>query len=622
MTLRPLALLPILLVALLSSVIAPPARAATVSYDLHPQRTEVGLPVRFSVRVEDAQQHDPPRPPVVDGATVRSLGSSQSITASIINGQAKQTAVTTYQYLITPQREGELVIPSIRILADGQSFTTPELTFTVEPRATVPEAVAADDSLLQLEVLADRERVYLGERVNVTLRIWIKPYKDTQYRVVPEASSMWGMIDLARSRWGVFEPALRALAERRVQPTGRRATAPGGAAEDEEYFLYELDTAIWPVRSGTLDIGDVSIQMEYPTRLEMVRTFFDRELRVADSVTVTATVPGVPVTVEPLPTEGMPPSFRGAVGDFVIGATVEPTEAAVGEPMTLTLTVTDHTPGGADLSALAAPPLAIDPELTDRFKVSSEPIAGQVRGRTKVFRQTIRPLRADVTEVPSITFSAFNPARGAYTISRTKPVPITVTGSDRLAVTDVVGAGAPAAERATELEEVKGGILANYAIQAQTLREDGVRFGPATITAAAVPPLAYLFLLFAQWRRERHRRDPALARRSVARRLALERLQRANDASAVRAAVTQYVADALARPPGAVTRAEALVAVEEAGLDSVLRQDLSELLHACERAEYAGDGAEGHALRDRARAWIEVARLERRRPAARAEVTA
>ncbi|MCA9286465.1 MAG: BatD family protein [Phycisphaerales bacterium] len=597
------------------AVLAVPGLAADVSWDLSPRETYVGAPVVLSIRVDNATEQETPEPPVVDGAEVMVLTPSRMSSFSNINGRTSQTLSITYRYSITPTRPGEIVVPSVRVVADGQTFDTREMRIAVSPSET--------GDLLMLEVVASRDQVYVGERVDLTLRIWMKPYADSTYKVRIDPPSMWAMIDWPRSRWGVFEPALRALAERNQQPTGREATAPGKSPDDPEHYLFELRRSVWPVRSGALDLGGLTVAMQYPLRLEMSQTLLSRRLGVAESRPVTASLDVAPVTVKPLPTVGMPVDFRGAVGTFDVVASVDKSKAAVGVPMTLTLTVNDRTPGGADLSAMAAPPLALQADLTRDFKVPSEPLAGEVVGRSKVFTQTIRPLRTDVTRIPPIRFSAFDPGSGRYVQLETEAIPITVHGSERLAVTDVVGPATEAATPTTELEEVKGGILANYALNAEALRDDGASLGTATMPALLLPPIAYAFVLTLHWHRERHRRDPTLARRSGARRRASEALAASGSARDVRTALVDYVASALARPPGAVTRSDAVSAVREANLDDRLVGELSSILETCERLEFASDGAIDPELPRRAEAWMNAARLERRRGASVSpEVTA
>jgi hypothetical protein len=107
------------------------------------------------------------------------------------------------------------------------------------------------------------------------------------------------------------------------------------------------------------------------------------------------------------PLVGRPADFSGAVGGpFIVTISVEPTEVAVEEPLTLTLRVV----GPGNLREIARPPLAkleafrpfaVD-DLDDPFTVDPTP--------ARTFRYRLRARTAGVYHIPPLKFVYFNPA--------------------------------------------------------------------------------------------------------------------------------------------------------------------------------------------------------------------
>jgi hypothetical protein len=130
--------------------------------------------------------------------------------------------------------------------------------------------------------------------------------------------------------------------------------------------------------------------------------------------------------VLPLPKEGRPAGFSGAVGDFTLSATTTATEVSVGDPVAVDLLVE----GSGNFDSLDTP------KLTDttgwktysakRYNVdSSDPNTADLMNRRRGFNQIIVPEKV-ASEVPSFEFSFFSPRTKQYTTLRSKPLPISI----------------------------------------------------------------------------------------------------------------------------------------------------------------------------------------------------
>lgn len=124
------------------------------------------------------------------------------------------------------------------------------------------------------------------------------------------------------------------------------------------------------------------------------------------------------ITVIPLPKEGRPEDFTGAVGDFSFDLSASAAEARVGEDIALNMIIK----GPGNYNTVRAPAIK-DTAGIKQYQ------AHAVRGQDSVnYEQALRIRSAAVREIPAVTFSFFSPAEQRY-ISLTKgPIPIRVTG--------------------------------------------------------------------------------------------------------------------------------------------------------------------------------------------------
>jgi hypothetical protein len=300
------------------------------------------------------------------------------------------------------------------------------------------------------------------------------------------------------------------------------------------------------------------------------------------------------IEIVPPPARGRPPTFTGAVGRFDFEVTARPTEVAVGDPVTLSMTVTDRTSGTARLESLRPPALEQVSALTERFRVPSDPLAGVVDGRRKTFTQTIRPRDDAVDRIPAIPFAYFDPVTEQYVIARSSPIALTVEAASVITATDVVGGEPAPGTGTTELTEVAGGILANYGGPELLVSQQAFALTWGHGAAVLLPPIALGAVAFGRRRALRLRDDRGYARRRSARRRAVRRLREARHAEAAgqadgtASALCDYVADRCNLPAGALTGAEAVSRLRSGGVRGELVDDVEALLAACERSRYAG----------------------------------
>ena len=157
--------------ALVCVAAAPATRAADVNVRLSTREAYVGMPVTVYLEVSNASSHDEPETPNIADANVKSAGvPSRSSQTTIINGRRTDRTSMTYAWKVTPHRAGQFTVPIFNVKVDGQ------LRLTIPVRFVATKSETGD--LLYAEVAGQQDKIYVGQALPLTLRIWLKPYRD------------------------------------------------------------------------------------------------------------------------------------------------------------------------------------------------------------------------------------------------------------------------------------------------------------------------------------------------------------------------------------------------------------------------------------------------------------
>ena len=419
-------------------------QGADIQADVSTRETYVGLPIVLRISINNAAEHEIPQFPKVPGLEIKQAGPpSRSSQSSWINGRRSQRTTITYPYLVTPSSEGVFTIPPIKVIADGVA----NMTKAVRVVATKSET----GDLLFVEISGSKKKIFVGESLDLTLRLWIRPYQNSDYRIALNEEEMWYCLS-ERTSWGIFQDRMEELAEQRKRPGGKRVLREDSEKSPREYILYEIKTTIYPDRPTAIDGQDTRVIVNYPVSLGRSRSpldifsggdffsgtpfgnssagSFGGRVSVTKSRPLIAETSTVPIEVLAVPEQGKPNSYVGAVGQYSIKATASPTEVAVGDPITLELQIR----GDGLMDVLRAPPIHQQVNLTEDFKVTDESLAGIVNSSSKTFTTSIRPLREGVAEIPGIQYSYFDPDQQKYISINTDPIPITVKRAEVLAL--------------------------------------------------------------------------------------------------------------------------------------------------------------------------------------------
>ena len=437
-----------------------PTSAADVHVGVSSKDTYVGLPIILQIQVSDASSVEPPVFPEVDGLDIQSRGTpSQSTQITSINGRTTKSTTLTYVYEVVPTRAGNFRIPPIMIELDGTKQRTQAIEFVASKSET--------GNLMFVEVAGKEKQIYVGQALDLTLKIWLRPFRDTERDITLSAGDMWQMVS-PRSSWGVFQDRIEQMAANREGPHGEEVLRKDSDGIAHSYYLYEIDATIYPKHSGKIDADNVHVIVEYPTALGVARdpfasmlddmpmpgdfgsmfgddfpSPFGRRLTVQSVRPIVADASVESIDVLSIPTTNRPADYRGAVGQYKIVTQANQTSVKAGDPIELLIGIV----GTGPMELVQAPPLADLTELTADFKVPSEPLAGFVQNGRKVFSTTIRPRKEGINEIPAVPFTYFDPQKAQFVTVHSTPISIHVDPADTLALDSIVGSRSAASNR-------------------------------------------------------------------------------------------------------------------------------------------------------------------------------
>ena len=527
----------------------------------------VGEAVEYDLIIEGDAAPDNPPVPAVDGLELR--GTSQSSQLSIVNANVSRRV--TFTYTLIAKREGRFTIPALEVRVGGRVLKTLPVTLTVTPGEAANEA----GDLAFAKISLPKRSLYVGEVAPLEIRLYLN------------AEARWDLRNSPALEGDGFSILpLGKPAQREVELAGKR------------YHLVTFSTVITPARAGKIGIGPVPLNLAVSKmgRNQPRYDLFAPRFGPAQEMSVNA--PALEIQVSPLPVEGRPDSFSGAIGKFEFAAQGTPDRVKLGEPVSMTLTIK----GSGNFDRIGQPPLA-EPEGWTAYSAKQKFDDGGSGGTegVKTFELPVTPT-AKKSTMPVFAFSYFDPEAAQYVTLKSAPAPLSVEGEPLTAVR-------PAPAETTRPEppkaEPKGlaqGLLGNLPDIGPASAAFAPSLSPAVFFSMMFAPVPVAFALFA-WRRRRS--DEKLAR------LAALRRERAALLSQVKGAAGRAeVLDAAVKAMRLQTQlenddaqadddADALLGSRE--LDAETGKSLREIFEARTELLYAGGARASDHISDRER---------------------
>jgi hypothetical protein len=397
-----------------------------------------------------------------------------------------------------------------------------------------------------------------------------------------------------------------------VEPFGQ-PTQSEVAIDGQLWTMLEFNTTVVPIRSGILSLGPATLncRLAVPRQRRSTRSpfghdpfedvfgdsFFEAFFGGTERYPVTLTSEPIQIEVLPLPEEGKPHDFAGAIGRFRLEVTAVPNEVSVGEPVTVTMTIR----GDGNVDTVTAPTL-LGP--LEQFKVyepkalAASP-AGHPAGQ-KVFEQILIPLDASINSIPAIRFAFFDPSTSRYETQTEGPLPLRVNPAPREEPVQVI-------EHPTSLPpeplEVLGRDIVYIKEDLGALRVAGQQWWtqPGWILWQVSPLLLLVVSESVRRRRQRFARDPGLARASGALKRALaqcraaRRLQEESQVGDGYAAIVRvwqrYIGDRFHLPSEGLTRPDLEGHLKPRKVPEEILREVLRIFDECDAARFAPMGS-------------------------------
>lgn len=365
--------------------------SAQVKFEAKVSKQKLGVNERLRIDFEMNRDGDNFNPPDFSNFTVVG-GPNQSVSNSWINGV--RSFKKTYSYFLAPKGRGHFTIAQATINIDGETYKTVPITIEVTAAVEIPkdpnnpDYIASENVHLVAEI--SKTNPYLNEAITVVYKLYVSP---------SIAVDNWNEID---------SPRYNDFWSQNIDTQGQKVQ--NGTFKGEDYrFLVLRKTVLYPQKTGKLNIEPLSldIALRVPTNR---RDIFGSLLMTRTNKVVSAG--NSTITVKPLPEEGKPLDFSGAVGDFSFEVSPSKTSLEASESLQLKVAVK----GNGNLKLFKLPKVSLpsslevyEPEHKEEVNTSLSGMQGSISDS-----YTIVPQYKGKYPIPSISFSYFDLKTESY----------------------------------------------------------------------------------------------------------------------------------------------------------------------------------------------------------------
>lgn len=373
--------LALFLISLFSSVAAIPA--VNVTADIEQNSAYANTPLTGTLTITH------PKSQVIDNKSFKMNGKPlpvEFLRDVPLSGTSDLT-ISLYRFTMPGTPAGLQLIPEITVKIGNQTYQTISTGFEVKAGSPPSQTTASfptqttSKAILQLEAFYNGPpTLYVGQRAWVGYRYFFNQSVDLTEEAIPLLNA----------------EGFKKIGGKQIND-----------AQEGEFSVRQVSQQIEALKEGEYSFG--------PSMIKGV---------TAAQVPISAQAQPVTIHVKDFPKAGKPETFTGAIGQFTFTVSMlTPSTVRVGDKISLLMTIN----GTGELSAIKPPDLCCRPGFTGVFKAPDIPPLGRIQNDAVQFTVDIRPLTPSIKEIPSISFSYFDPVPGRYVTVTSEPIPITVT---------------------------------------------------------------------------------------------------------------------------------------------------------------------------------------------------
>ncbi len=365
--------------------------SAQVEFTAKVSKKKLGINERLRVDFEMNSEGDNFSPPSFNNFDVVG-GPSQSVSHSWING--KRSFSKVYSYILSPKKRGKFTIQQAEIVIDDETYKT--IPITVEVVAAIakpknpndPNYIAQENIHLVAEI--SNSSPYLNETITIIYKLYVGPTVNvSNFNPIdnPKFADFWSQnIDI------------------------KQLKIEQGIYKGQDYrFVVLRKSVLLPQKTGKLTIEPLTLDVTVNVPTSRRDFFGGRQYQSVSQKVAAATRT---INVKPLPNEGKPASFKGAVGDFDFDVTINKKALKAGESLQAKVKVS----GKGNLKLFELPELVLpsslevyEPEHSEKVRTN---LSGMLGSITDTY--TIVPQFKGNYPVSKLEFSYFNPKTEKY----------------------------------------------------------------------------------------------------------------------------------------------------------------------------------------------------------------
>ncbi len=359
--------------------------SAQVKFEAKVSKNKLGVNERLRIDFEMNKDGDNFVPPSFQDFTVVG-GPNTSVSNSWSNG--KRSFAKTYSYFLAPKKRGNFTIKQATIEIDGQTYKTFPVTINVTAAVDQPNAPpkASDLASEKIHLVAEVSKAnpYLNEAITVVYKLYVA-------------------VEIGVDSWREKDsPRFNDFWSQNIEIKG--FNVENGEYQGEEYrYVVLRKTVLYPQKTGKLKLEPLVLDLT----VEVPNGKFDIfGRRLVTKVPRTVTAGNRIIDVKPLPEEGKPSDFKGAVGDFSFNVTTSKDQLNASESLQAKIEVS----GKGNLKLFELPKLNVpsslevyEPEHLENVSTNLSGMQGKISDT-----YTIVPQFKGKYPIPTISFSYFD----------------------------------------------------------------------------------------------------------------------------------------------------------------------------------------------------------------------
>ncbi|MFK8377148.1 BatD family protein [Capnocytophaga canimorsus] len=369
-----------------------PALQAQVEFTAKVSKDRLGINERLRIEFSANEDGDHFTPPGFEGFKVV-MREKISVSNVWING--KRTFSKTFEYVLEPTAKGKFTIGSASIEIKGKTYKSNTVAITVTDAVKnpsinkTPEDVVDDNLFLTTEV--SKTNPYLNEALTVTYKLYVgnqigisglNPIES------PKFPDFWSQEISQQQRYEYEE----------CEYQGKKYKC-----------VVVKKVVLYPQKAGTLTLEPIVLDLGVVVPTGQ-RDFWGDAIVTQVQKRVTSGKKNI--QVKPLPENGKPADFTGAVGNFSFAVNASKTTLKATEALQVKVEIA----GSGNFKLFDIPKVSFpsalevyDPEKSDNINVLTSGMRGHIHQN-----YTVVPQYKGKYPIPAVSFSYFNPQTQTY----------------------------------------------------------------------------------------------------------------------------------------------------------------------------------------------------------------